>query len=170
MLRMLTGSLLFSVCLSSAVVADIASGPIEPPVSSLVAPLTVEQGSDSTGQYKISLPKSVLLELLNEDRSSSASDSWMSWIAVVALTAAAISLLFAGKGNTKRRPVAIVLIVSCVSVGVTVLINRQGRPSESPGPNVGNARISLEVRDDGHDVVLHVPKTRSVLNGKTDPE
>ncbi len=62
MLRMLPGSLLFSVCLSSAVVADIASGPIEPPVSSLVAPLTVEQGSDSTGQYKISLPKSVLLE------------------------------------------------------------------------------------------------------------
>lgn len=158
MIRNTTCAFLVSFCLCANGFADIASGPAPLPKPPLVAPLTVEQHSGKDPQYKISLPKSVLLELLNEPRTSTTSDSWMGVIAVMTLTAAAIAVLFVGRGNSKRKPVAIVLIAGCVSLGLTIVVNRLGSNSAEPRAKSENALISFEVREDGHDVILSFPR------------
>lgn len=172
MIRNTICAFLVSLCLFPSVFADIGSGPAPLPKPPLVAPLTVEQHSGKDPQYRISLPKSVLLELLNEPRTSTASESWMGMgiVAVVSLTAAAIAVLFVPKGHSNRKPVAIVLIVGCVSVGITILINRLGVNSAEPQSKNEDALISFEVREDGHDVILSIPRGAAAITGPADSQ
>jgi len=63
-----------------------------------------------------------------------------------------------------------VLITGCVSVGITIVFIRLGPSSAEPQSKNENALISFEVREDGHDVILSIPRAAAPITEPADSQ
>ena len=155
------------ISLTNAAYGDLAATRSRLPKPPLVAPVKVVEGKvddvNPDAVAKIIIPNSLLPDL--QEASSGAQVSNGSppagtMIAGLALTAAAISLMFVNKASPHRKKGVVVLIGCVLLVGLVLLANFFF-PPKLVTPTADRSKpqrlIVIEMQKDGHEVILMLP-------------
>jgi len=157
------------ISLTNATYGDIAGrSPLpKPPV---VAPVKIVEGKvdglSPNVVAKIVIPSSLLPDLEGSStgtRVSNDSPPAGTIVAGLALTAAAISLMFVNKASPHRKKGMVVLIGCVLLVGFVLLANFLFPPKlVAPNADRSNPQrlIVIEVQKDGHEVILTLPSDK----------
>lgn len=158
------------ICLTNAACGDIAAGRSPLPKPPMVAPVKIVEGKfddlDPNVVAKIVIPSSLLPELQESSREtlgSRESPPIGTIIAGLALTAAAISLMFASKTSPHWKKGVIGLISCILLVGIVVLANFFFPPkfiAPTADPSQHQRLIVIEVQEHGHEVTLFLPSSK----------
>lgn len=139
------------------------------PKPPLLAPVKiVEQNAldrDPNVAAKIVIPKSMLSELKEQSGPLSGSNESAAGASIfvgLALSAAAISVMFALRNSPRRRAgltglIACVVVAAFVSAWI-VFGPASNRTSSANGPANRHALIAIEIQEQGHEVILMVRK------------
>ena len=160
-------SLALLISLSNAAYGDIAPGRYGLPKPPMVAPVKVVEGKvddlDPNAVAKIVIPSSLLPDLLESSSGelvSNDSPPAGTIIAGLALTAAAISLMFVNKTSPHWKKGVVVLIGCVLLVGLVLLANFLF-PPKLVAPTADRSKpqrlIVIEMQKDGHEVILMLP-------------
>jgi hypothetical protein len=145
------------------------------PKPPLVAPVKVVAGNvdelDPNVAAKIIIPGNLLPELQESSRRTQVSNgspsNGMTIVAGLALTAAAISLMFANKTSPHWRKGAIGLIVCVVLLG-SLMLAKTLLPPKIDSSLVDSASLQklivIEVQEHGHEVTLVLPSGKVSSN------
>jgi hypothetical protein len=159
------------ICLTSVAYADLAPQRSPLPKPPLVAPVRIVEGKvdnlDPNVAAKIVIPKSLLPELqesLSGTQGSTESPfALMTIVAGLALTAAAISLMFANKTSPHWKKGVIGLIGCSLLVGIVLLANFLF-PPKLAAPTADQSQperlIVIEIQERGHEVILVLPRSK----------
>ena len=159
-------SLAVLISLTNAVHGDISGVRRHLPKPPLMAPVQVVEGivddNDPNVVAKIVIPSNLLPEL--NDASHKVQDpkdfnTFRTIITGLLLTAFAISLMFVGKTNPHWKKGVAGLIVCILLVSLVLLMNFFF-PAKviAPVPSNPKQRIVIEVQEDGHEVILVLPR------------
>lgn len=139
----------------------------KPPVA---APVTIVEGKpddrNPNAVAKIIIPKSLLSELEDPPGFSSVTKGNVAGgtiVAGLAMTAAAISLMFVLR-NSPRRKAGLICLIGCVVLAGVVSVWILFGPASNPASSSANqskppSLILIEVQDQGHEVILMLPKS-----------
>ena len=164
-------SLGLPIILTSAAYGDIAAGRSPLPKPPMVAPVKIVEGKidnpDPNVVAKIIIPSSLLPDLKEPSQGAQISgDSHfdgMTVIAGLALSAAAISLMFVKKKSPHWKKGVAGLIVCILLIGIALLVSFLF-PPKSVTPTADQSEpqrlIVIEVQKDGHEVTLVLPGSR----------
>jgi len=148
--------------------SDILPGRNPLPRPPVVAPVKIEVSEDPDGMARIVIPKSLLPEFVRQSNAgitASPIPAAGPIIAGLALSGAAISLMFVLR-NSPRRKVGLACLIGCVAlVAVVVLMDDTFRFGKTPGErSAGQSKpqslIEIVIQDNGHEVTLQVPQSR----------
>ena len=158
------------ITLTNAAYGDIAPGRGPLPKPPMVAPVRIVEGNvddlDSNVVAKIVIPSSLLPELQESSRAtlgSHESPPTGTIIAGLALTAAAISLMFANKTSPHWKKGVIGLTGCVLLIGIVVLANFFFQPTFiAPAADQSQPQrlIVIEVQEHGHEVTLFLPSSK----------
>ncbi len=155
--------------LTGTVFGDIAPGRGGMPKPPMIAPVKIVEDKvdyrDPNVVAKIIIPQSLLSEMQegsNRSRSSSDSRSIGTIIAGLALTAAAISLIFVNRTDPRQKKIVAAGIGCALIVGIVLanilfppeLVRPDAHPSEL------QRLIVFEVQEFGHEVTLILPNRK----------
>ncbi len=165
------------ISLTNAVYGDISPGRSPLPRPPMVAPVKIVEGKvdnlDPNVVAKIVIPNSLLPDLQGSstgDPVSNQSPPAGTIIAGLALTAAAISLMFVNKASPHRKK-GMVVLVGCVLLVGLVLLANFFFPPKLVSPTADQSKpqrlIVIEVQKDGHEVILMLPSGKKDQPGET---
>ncbi len=156
------------ISLANAAYADILPGPRPRPKPPMVAPVKVVEGRvddvDSNAVAKIVIPSSLLPDLQGTQVSNESSPAG-TIIAGLALTAAAISLMFVNKTSPHWKK-GVIGVIACSLLVTLMLLANFFLPRKFTAPSAQSKpqpQIIIELEKDGHEVILMLP------SGKKDP-
>jgi hypothetical protein len=159
------------IVLTSAAYGDLAPARSPLPKPPMVAPVKIVEGKvdnlDPNVVAKIIIPSSLLPDLQERSQGAQISNEshfdGMTVIAGLALTAAAISLMFANKTSPHWKKGVAGLIGCILLVGIALLASFFF-PPKFVAPTVDQSKpqrlIVIEVQKDGHEVTLVLPGSR----------
>lgn len=154
--------------LANAAYADLAPGPRPRPRPPMVAPVRVVEGKvddvDANAVAKIVIPSSLLPDLQVAQKSNDSPPAG-TILAGLALTAAAISLMFVNKSSPHWKK-GVIGVIACTLFVTLVLLTNFFFPRKftaSSAQSQPQPQIVFEVQKDGHEVILMLP------SGKKDP-
>lgn len=154
--------------MSSVGYCDMLPGRNPLPRPPVVAPVRIVEGDDPEAATRIVIPKSLLPDLLKLSDAQPASNETPNGgtiVAGLALTGAAISLMFVLR-NSPRRKLGLACLIGCVVLAAIVLLMDDSilLRSKPRGTSAGSAetqsQIEIVIQDQGHEVILTVPPTK----------
>lgn len=158
------------IILTNTVWGDLLPGRNPLPKPPVLAPVKVIEGvvdhGDPNVVTKIVIPKSVLSDLQAQSSGATASNESLpggTVIAGLAMTAAAISLIFVNRTSPHRNKAILALIGCSLVVGV-FLLAKNFAPQKVIGPIADPSQtqrlVVIEVQEVGHEVTVILPSRK----------